>query len=129
MINFPTFVQVPVGLASFLSNYTSVWFVHLWVLSNFTTKTSQNRLIFWARQNNKIFSITLLNGVKFLSIPVNEKWNLKPWFLLLLTLSLWCILTIFHLKVSTFYGKFHLLQENPIVLVGGKKMRTPSITK
>ena len=129
MINFPTFVQVPVGSASFLSNYTSVWFVHLWVLSNFTTKTSQNRLIFWARQNNKIFSITLLNGVKFLSIPINEKWNLKPWFLLLLTLSLWCILTIFHLKVSTFYGKFHLLQENPIVLVGAKKMRTPSITK
>ena len=129
MINFPTFVQVPVGSALFLSNYTSVLFVHLWVLSNFTTETSQNRLIFWARQNNKIFSITLLNGVKFLSIPVNEKWNLKPWFLLLLTLSLWCILTIFHLKVSTFYGKFHLLQENPIVLVGAKKMRTPSITK
>ena len=31
------FIQVPVGSTSFLSNYTSVRFVHLRVFKNFTT--------------------------------------------------------------------------------------------
>ena len=37
MINFPTFIQVPVDSTSFLSNYILEQFVHLQVLWNFTT--------------------------------------------------------------------------------------------